>query len=198
VNLDETTDDAMKPNWFIGLPLRDHWVSTAVGGIPQGLRTFRGEDIHMTVAFLGAVDPEQARAAWLPFSESSRRDLGPAWDLVLGRTLPFGDPKCPSSLSVVPTPETAAKTTEFIGLHRNPIRTAAGLKPEMRTVRPHATIARIKRRAPVPLRTAALAWAELRPPLDVRIQVSEIALFTWTEDRGRQLFRIMERRSLDS
>ena len=184
----------MRPNWFIGLPLIDDWVQTAIAGIPEGLRTFWGEDIHMTVAFLGAVSPEAAEAAWRAVAD--RDDLGEPWEFVLGKTLPFGDPKCPSSLSVVPTPETATRTTEFLRDHRNTARLAAGLKPENRTARPHATIARIKRRAPSELRSAALEWAASKPPLDVRVRVEEIALYTWTEDRSELLFRIVDRRPL--
>ena len=149
----------------------------------------------MTVAFLGAVGRAAAYEAWQCLAEG--RELGGSWEFVLGRTLPFGDPACPSALSVVPTPDTTAQTTAFLGDHRNTARIAAGLKPETRSARPHATIARIKRRAPDPLRAAALKWATAMPSLDVAVRVHEIALYTWTEDRTKELFRIVERHSLE-
>ena len=185
----------MKPNWFIGLPLSDHWVAGALVGVPSELRTFKGEDIHVTIAFLGAVGEEGAGDAW-SLVRRGADELGPPWRLTLGAILPFGDPKRPSSLSVVPTPATSAYTTSFIARYRNPLRVAAGLSEETRSVRPHATIARIKRRAPDALRARSLEWAAGVPALNVDVSVREVALYTWTEDRREQLFRIVERVSL--
>lgn len=170
-------------------------MADALDGVPSELRTFYGEDIHMTIAFLGAVGADRAADAWALIQRSEGR-LGEPWTLTLGVVLPFGDPKRPSSLSVVPTPESATWTTEFIRKHRNRLRVAAGLAEETRGVRPHATIARIKRRAPDSLRAAALSWAARVPPLNVEVNVREVALYTWTDDRRDQLFRIVERVSL--
>lgn len=187
----------MKPNWFIGLPLDDAWVEPTLAGIPDGLRTFHGEDIHMTVAFLGPAGADAANRAWdaLVQDAPGRRDLGGPFDVALGRVLPFGDPKCPSSLSVVPA-EDDDPSKRFIAAHRNRLREAAGLRAEQRAVRPHASIARIKRRAKAELRSAALAWAGSVPPVGVTVPVREVALYTWTEDRRTQLFRIVRRVSL--
>ncbi len=188
----------MKPNWFIGLPLTDEWVPRALAGVPDGLRTFRGEDIHMTVAFLGAVGDERAYDAWRSMTrdeEGAQRHLGSPFEVILGRTLPFGQPSQPSSLSVVPTLEDGPAKV-FITKHRNRLRLAAGIKPESRSVRPHATIVRIKRRAAPEERRAALDWAVSMPALGQVVTISEVALYTWTENRTEQLFRIVERTPL--
>lgn len=188
----------VKPNWFIGIPLVDDWVPRALTGVPRGLRTFRGEDIHITIAFLGAVGSERATAAWdamIHDSDGARRTLVAPFDVTLGRVLPFGQPSQPSSLSVVPQYE-AGPCTEFITRHRNRLRIAAGISQETRTVRPHATIVRIKRRAVPAVRQAALDWAATVPPLNEIVTLREVALYTWTDDRREQLFRIVQRAPL--
>lgn len=188
----------LRPNWFVGLPLPDSWVSAALRGVPTGLRTFRGEDIHMTVAFLGACGEAAALRGWRALVDAeggSPRPLGGPFHVTLGAVLPFGDPSCPSSLSVVPAdPDDRSKS--FIETHQNRIRVAAGLAPERRPVRPHVTIVRIKRRAPPPQRDAALDWAASVRPLGVTVPVREVGLYTWTADRRSQLFHIVRRAPL--
>lgn len=188
----------MRPNWFVGLPLDDGWVPRAITGIPPGLRTFDGEDLHVTVAFLGDVDADAAYRAWrtvIEHDDGTPRDLGPAFDLTLGGVLPFGPPAQPSALSVVPA-EGDSACLDFIAAHRDRALRAAGCPSDRWPIRPHATIARIGRKATDEARAEALAWAAGVPPLGVTVQVSEVALYTWTDDRRKQLFRIVERRGL--
>lgn len=197
------------PNWFIGFPLDDAWVAEAIDGIPDGLRTFHGEDIHVTIAFLGSCGTERAYDAWrwltgeeLDGAGSAVRtagtsappaaaNLGPAFDLTLGGLAPFGDPARPSALSAVPT-QAGDESQRRIEALRDPLRQAAGLPTDGRPVRPHATVARIRRRETDEARAAAVAWALAKPPLNVTLRVDRIALYTWTDDRARQLYRIVE------
>ncbi len=186
------------PNYFIGFPLSDGWVARAIEGIPPGLRTFRGEDIHITIAFLGACGEERALRAWYALAGDDgapRGDLGPAFSLELGGVEPFGPPHAPSALSIVPQPlENPAR--DFLARHRDATLEAAGLRSEGRPPRPHATVARIPRGASDELRAAALRWAAQVPALGERVTIDEIALFTWTENRAEQLYRIIARRPL--
>ncbi len=188
----------MRPNWFVGLPVDDAWVPRAIDGIPAGLRTFDGEDLHVTVAFLGDVDADAAYRGWrtvIEHDDGAPRDLGPAFDLTLGRVLPFGPPSKPSALSVVPA-EGDEACLGFIAAHRDRALRAAGSPPDRHAIHPHATIARIPRKATDEARAEALAWAESVPPLGVTVRVSEVALYTWTDERRKQLYRIVERRGL--
>ncbi len=184
-----------RPNWFIGFPVTDRWVPGAVAGLPPEIRTFRGEDMHITIAFLGPCGETSANAAWQALRNVAPAHLGAPFELPLGAVLPFGNPERPSSLSVVPTVADNPATT-FLERHRNTLRAAAGLSLDHRPVRPHATIARLPRRGPQPLRERALAWAAERAPVNVTVQIDEIALYTWTDFRERQLFYIVDRAPL--
>jgi 2'-5' RNA ligase len=152
----------------------------------------------MTIAFLGAVGEERAHNAWASMihaEDGSPRALVAPFELTLGAVMPFGQPSQPSSLSVVPKDE-HGPATQFITKHRNRLREAAGISLESRAVRPHATIVRIKRRAAPDVRESALSWAASVPSLDTVVTLSEVALYTWTDDRREQLFRIVERSPL--
>lgn len=195
----ENNNEPQRPNYFVGFPLPDFWVENALLGLPPGLRTFRGEDIHITVAFLGACSDEQAHAAWLATigidGDSPLADEHP-FEVELGRIETFGNPAQPSSLSAVPVDADGPATT-FLARHRDRIFHAAGRPPDARPPRPHSTIVRIPRKAPPELRAAAIAWAEQVPPLRIVVPINEIALFTWTDHREIQLYHIIARRPLD-
>jgi 2'-5' RNA ligase len=186
------------PNFFIGFPLPDHWVERATTGLPAGIRTFRGEDIHITIAFLGACGAEAASEAWRVFAGDHSDALvrnEHSFEVELGRVEPFGPPTKPSSLSAVPVAH-SVEAAQFIERHRAAIRNAAGLASEDRPARPHATIARIKRNAREGERDSAVRWALAVPPLGVSLHVGDVALFTWTQRRDVQLYHIIARRAL--
>jgi hypothetical protein len=55
------------------------------------------------------------------------------------------------------------------------------------------TVARPRRAASEAQRLEALAWArELAPP-GAELELGRPALYTWAEERGERLFRILER-----
>lgn len=148
----------------------------------------------MTVAFLGSVTLSEAQTAW---SEAAR--LAPA----VGRPVqggfvrvePLGNPRRPSALSAL-VGEGARQLTELIEALRTPLLSAAGLPPETRVPLPHVTLARVQRRASNSERREALRWAEALDVAALRFRVSELALYTWAEDRRERLFRVVERLSL--
>jgi 2'-5' RNA ligase len=188
----------VRPNFFVGFPLTDSWVPRAIAGIPPGLRTFYGEDVHITIAFLGPCGDEAAWAAWQVFAGDHPAALfrnEPAIALELGAIEPFGPPSLPSALSVIPT-DPHGPVTVFLARYRDAILAAAGLPAEQRLPRPHATIARFPRNAKPAQREAGLRWAAAAPPLLERVTVREVALYTWTEDRSQMLYRIVARRAL--
>lgn len=152
---------------------------------------FAAEDLHMTVAFLGAVEPSEARAAW---AEATR--LAPA----VGRPLeggfvrvePLGNPRRPSALSAL-VGDGAEPLSELIQALQAPLLAAAGAPPETRVPLPHVTLARVQRRASPSERREALRWAEALDISALRFSISELALYTWAEDRRERLFRVVER-----
>lgn len=184
------------PNFFIGLPVSDGWVGRTVHGAPDGLRTFWGDDIHVTLAFLGPCGHQAAQAAWHALVGDRDQPLDePVIRAELGPIEPFGPPAQPSSLSVVPV-DPDGPMTALLARHRDRLRQAAGLNPEGRPPRPHVTVARIPRNAPPGLRQAAIDWASAQPPVGVTVVLGEVALYTWNEDRSQLLYHIVERRPM--
>jgi 2'-5' RNA ligase len=53
------------PNWFIALPVSPlGWFERLVPPPPAGFRAFHPDDLHLTIAFLGAVDDATASRGW--------------------------------------------------------------------------------------------------------------------------------------
>lgn len=76
-------------NWFIGLPIpSDPWFQT-LPEPPANVRPFAAEDLHVSVAFLGRVEAEQASAA---FELAQNWPTGPI-PATLEDVRPMGDPR---------------------------------------------------------------------------------------------------------
>ncbi len=178
----------MKPNWFVGLPVdQGRWFAPLVREPPYKVRVFHPLDIHITVAFLGAVGEERARLGWQQVAGQHRTAL----TVSLGAVAPMGNPRRPSALSVLlehGQQEVAAR----IGEIRQPIWQAAEARPDDRPPKPHITIARPTRSASSAQRRRAIAWAESLAPAQVELTLDRIALYTWAQDRRERQFRIVE------
>ena len=182
----------MRPNWFLALPVPAHpWYAERVPDPPAGLRRFVAEDLHLTVAFLGACGEEAARRAWARVGEWQQ---APA-PIVLGPVAPMGRPQRYSALSILSARGGAPLEAEIERL-REPWLVAAGARPEHRPPRAHVTIARPGRRASDVERAAGLAWAAQLDLSGVELRLDSLALYSWAEDRRERLFRVVQRRSL--
>jgi 2'-5' RNA ligase len=162
--------------WFAGLPAP-----------PTATRLFAAEDLHVTVAFLGAVDD---RAALRAFGAARARAPAAMWAR-LGSVHPFGSKRNPSALSAEVEDEDDRVSSAIVDL-RAPLLEAAGARPDRRPPRPHVTLARIARRARPEERRAALAWGTSLDLGAPRLPLHRLALYTWARDRRRSLFRIVE------
>jgi RNA 2',3'-cyclic 3'-phosphodiesterase len=185
----------MKANWFVALPVpAEPWFERAferTSGPPPGVRLFHPDDLHLTVAFLGSVGEEAARRA---FTEARDFPLT-ALEVELGAVVPMGNPRRPSALSARLT-HGEREVARAITSVRDAVCDAAGAPREHRPALPHLTLARPRRTATYAERVAALRWAaalELGAP---RVQLSEVALYTWSEQRSERLFALVERVSL--
>src|SRR5687767_13682907 len=85
----------MGANWFIALSVPAGAWFLRIPEAPPQVRRFGAEDLHLTVAFLGAVSEEAARAAW---QEAQAWPSG-AIDVELTRVVPMGRPSRYSALS---------------------------------------------------------------------------------------------------
>lgn len=183
----------MLPNWFVGLPVDPTgWFPARVGAPPPNVRRFAPEDLHVTVAFLGPVSAEAARAGWAAVAAAAVAGPIPAR---LGPVLPFGDRRRPSALSATLTDGRAA-VEALIGALRDPALAAAGARPDPRPPLAHVTLARPVRRASDADRARAVAWARALDLSDVPVRFDRVCLYTWDEARRERLFRVVEERRL--
>jgi 2'-5' RNA ligase len=179
---------AFAPNWFIAVPVEaGEWYERIVTRPPDGFRKFHPDDLHMTVAFLGAVGHDKALAAW--------RAL--AWDLgtvhaTLGTVVPMGAPRRYSALSIE-LDRGRAEIERAIAATRDACCDAAGARRESRPAKAHITIARPSRNASDADRAAGLRWASQLSLAGQSITLRSVALYTWAEDRRVRQFRIVDR-----
>ncbi len=133
----------MRPNWFVALQVPPlDWFDRLVPPPPEGCRHFHRDDLHLTLAFLGAVDEDAARAGFAAL----RWPLGPQ-QVTLGRVVPMGSKHRFSALSALlsdarPSSPRCRRRAHRSGKPQAPSPTIA---PPRRTSRWHAR-------------------AELRPP----------------------------------
>jgi 2'-5' RNA ligase len=177
-------------NWFIGLPIAPEGWFESVPAPPPACRLFAPTDLHLTVAFLGTVTEDVARAAW-----AATRWIDSPETVTLGAAVPMGSARRWSALSVL-LGDGRVEVEAAIGRSRGAAFDAARVRPDDRPPKAHVTIARPKRSATSAERAAALAWAETIVLPSVRVTVATIALYTWSEDRERTLFRVVECASL--
>ncbi len=182
----------MKPNWFVGLRVPPAaGVAGAVTDPPAGVRRFAAEDLHLTVAFLGTVGEEAAMRAWAARGPAT----GPAIGATLAGVVPMGSPRRFSALAAE-LGEGQREACDLIDALRAPMLEAAGSRPDTRPPRPHVTVARLRRRASPAERREAVAWASGLDLPGGSIELAELALFTWAEDRREVLFRVVESQHL--
>jgi RNA 2',3'-cyclic 3'-phosphodiesterase len=176
----------MKPNWFVALPVpADTWFAR-VCAPPPGVRLFHPDDLHLTVAFLGAVDEAAALSAFacaavIPLTRTM---------VTLGKVVPMGNPRRPSALSAK-LRQGEATVARAIGAVRDASCDAAGVHRDERPVVPHLTVARPKRSASAEERASAIRWASSLELGDAPVGISQIALYTWATERSARLFRIV-------
>ena len=174
----------MRPNWFIALPVPSGaWFEALTP--PPGVRLFGPHDLHVTVAFLGAVDDASARAAF----ELARDFPLAARTVQLGPVEALGSKRRPSAFSALLV-QGRAEVEQAIGAARGPLLQRAGAREDTRPPLAHVTLARPERRASDLQRKAALRWARGLDLAAPRCELTRVALYTWNEDRRAALFQI--------
>jgi 2'-5' RNA ligase len=181
----------VSPNWFLALPVSCD-LDLASQSPPPCVRLFAREDRHLTVAFLGAVSAERALAAF----EAARPVLMEPLAVSFGAMKALGPRHRPSAFSAL-LDQGREDVERFIAQVRDLACETAGVRRDERPPLAHVTLARPRRAARDEERAAAVRWAEaLRlPPVTVRL--TELALYTWSEDRRQSLFRVERARGLD-
>ncbi|MCB9550640.1 MAG: 2'-5' RNA ligase family protein [Myxococcales bacterium] len=179
-------------NWFIGLPVAGDCVAALRAAGPGApVRWVPAGDLHVTVAFLGAVGEAAARRAWATVGA-----LPGTFELALGSLALFGPPRRFSAVGFEPMGPGRAAAVACIEAARARALAAAGARPDARAPRPHVTVLRPRAEATAAERAAIAAWVAA-PRADAgAVRVDRVALFTWAADQPRRLFRVVEARAL--
>lgn len=181
-------------SWFVALPVvAEDWFAR-LSPAPAGTRLVAIVDLHLTVAFLGAVGESRARAAFHVLPSQTLRCI----EIRLGPVVPMGNPRLPSALSalVKRADREGRSVGEVLTAPRDAMLEAAALPRETRTMKPHVTLARLRRKAGAEERRRAIAWAEENDLASIRIGLDRIALYTAARDRSTHAYDIVERREL--
>ncbi len=176
----------MKPNWFVAFPVAaDTWFAPLVQNCPEACRVFADSDLHLTLAFFGALEQDAVDRvrAFLPSIQAPRLHFRFDHVLLLPPTKRFSA----VCLGLGEGREAVAAT---MAEWRNVLAEVAGIAAETRAPLPHVTIARPMRKYKQQAQTAAAAWAEQLQPPEQRLTLDRLALYTWSDQRPRVQFRI--------
>lgn len=174
----------MRANWFVAIPFPLANLEGLLAHLPESCRGFHQEDLHLTVAFLGAMDPVLQSAVE---TAMNRIEAAPV-EVTLGNPRALPTRRKPSAFCL----ELARgrdRVASWIGAWRGDLYAAAGSRPDDREPLPHLTIARPRRSQGQLSRSEGLSWLDaLRPP-DGVFRLDRLALFTWASDRRERLFK---------
>ena len=182
-----------RPNWFVGLPLPAS-AGWGIGAESLGvtLRPLASDDLHITVAFLGACGEARALSGWralAPLRHPPIAITARAWR-------GFGPRRNPSAFGLT-LDEGEPRLVEMIRRWREAILRAAGRPPDGRDPLPHVTLARPPRRSGAAERSRiGRLLVDLPVPPDP-IVLASLALYTWADDRRQRQFRVVVSRPLD-
>ncbi len=183
----------MRPNWFLAFPIDGSFV-LRLPEHPKGLRRFHPNDVHLTLAFLGACTQDEAMNAWQTLDDRLTETPARPFEVSLGPVVAMGRPKLYTALSALPQ-RGQNEAIELIARFRDALTDAAGARRDKRPPKPHVTIARPRRRADDADRRAGLEWAQQLDLRHVTSKVDRVALYTWNMPRVDGFFRIVEVRS---
>jgi 2'-5' RNA ligase len=181
-------------SWFVAFPVPTGEWFARLSPAPNGTRLLSATDLHLTVAFLGNVEERCARAAFQALEPAA---IG-RFEILLSAVVPMGNPRRPSALSALidPRDSEGRSIADLLAPARDVILDAAGLPPETRAMKPHVTLARVRRNSVARDRQRALAWAAECSLASVRIGLDRISLYTGSRDRSSRAYDIAESRPL--
>ena len=177
----------MKPNWFIGLPLEGgEWISPLLDHAPRKVRVFSLADMHVTLSFLGPCSEKMARKAWNMAIQNP-----PSKQILYTREIrAMGKPGRPSAFSLLFDGD--EKIYTWMSSNGNAILKSIGGRVRSGQPLPHMTIARPQRKSTATQRQKATDWCNGLDLSGKRMVLSRMALYTWSRDRRKRLFDVVD------
>ena len=144
------------------------------GALPAELRPIHPEDMHLTIAYFGRIDP--SLHAGVLHALSSLPFEGAATEL--DQLLPLPHRGHPSALTLtLGRGPSRDRIVSLITEHRPRLLELAGRPADPREPLPHVTFARPRgRKMTEAKRAAILEWADTRAPLGCPLQLTEVVL----------------------
>lgn len=178
-------------NWFVAFKVDPgNWYGQLAPLLPQSLKIFHPDDLHMTIAFLGN------------FNEKvNPLDTKKIVEIIRGFTL---EPITLNSQGIIVLPSEKHFTAicldfenpqengflhknklllDSITILRDRLLEAAGVAPEKRNFLPHVTVARPHRRLSFLQKEILLGELRKIPSMTIPITLKTVALYTWADHR---------------
>ncbi len=176
------------PSWFIGLKVSESDDLLAVtAGAPPGISKTHPADLHLTVAFLGAVDEAAAGRA---FAIASAR-VPAVINATAGSPLLLGPQACPWAICAS-IADGAEAVTDLASALADNCRLAAGLQSEERDLLPHCTLAAIDRGVGDELRAELLEWGAGLQTTGHSIVLDTLGLYRTADPEASTRYRCVE------
>ena len=180
----------MRPNWFIAFPIKaPEELLERLDPCHTHINAFAPQDLHITASFLGAVSENTARESWTHACSIRPKVL----TCKTGDPVLLGPKERPWAVCASIVDQQVISTITSL---RNPCRKHIGLSPETRPVVAHCTVGAIERDLSSAQRQSAEQWARSLQTSGLVRTLDTVALYTWSEDRERSQFRIVESCSL--
>ncbi len=159
--------------------------------LPANMRRFHPEDVHLTLAFLGACGQEAAARAFAELERLLAERQLARLEVSLGDVVPMGGSRKNYTALSALLERGREEVSAAIAALRDPLLAAANCRPDARPPKPHASIARPRARVTDSQREAGLGWAAALELRNISQCLDRIALYSWHEARHERLFRIV-------
>ncbi|MCS6968264.1 MAG: hypothetical protein RMJ44_05515 [Cytophagales bacterium] len=179
----------MQPNWFVALPVRqtEELLKQLAMSAPSAMRLFDAADTHLTIAFMGAMPASLASNVL----EVMRQIYFEPFIISLKKLVPLPSIQRPSAFSFT-LDKGNEQASAIIERWRDALTAAGKASFDRRPPLPHLTIGRLQRKHRVEEVRTCLQWVSQLPQIPFETLIDSIALYTWSEDRRRRQFKIVE------
>jgi len=180
------------PNWFVAFPVNFSsgllfWLQGHGSDPPHRLRFFKPVDLHLTLAFLGNLEPNEIRPV-LKWLEDHRDGFPDVLPVKCGKLLLLPNSRRCSAIALSVEDDTGI-LIPGIGESRLELLKLAGKPEDPRPVLPHVTVARPRRKLSDVEKIKTLLTSGL--PDDLEIHLHRPVLYTRSLNRTESLFRVI-------